>query len=123
MLKDRTKTKDHTKTEQDEVQVVNNVVLHEEKENDVVQKEVQELQRVMEPKRDRTNATTVNDHEECDEQSSDDMDITDYRRETVHIQKRRSVALGSREKVPTPQKGQSDPLEHFHLSLVGWIVY
>ena len=38
----------------------------------------------------------------CDEQSSGDMDITDYRREAVHIQKRRSVALGSREDVPTP---------------------
>jgi hypothetical protein len=47
----------------------------------------------MEPKRARTNATTVNDHEECDEQSSGDMDIADYRREAARIQKRCSVAL------------------------------
>ncbi len=66
----------------------------------------------MEQKRARTNATTVNDHEECDEQSSVDMDIVDYRRDTVHIQKRHSVAFGSHEDVPTPQKGQTAPLEH-----------
>ena len=66
----------------------------------------------MEPKRARANATTPNDHEECDEQSSGDMDIADYRREAERIQKRRSVALGSREDVPTPQKGQAGPLEH-----------
>ena len=34
------------------------------------------------------------------------MDIADYRREDTRIQTRRSVALGSREDVPTPQKGQ-----------------
>jgi hypothetical protein len=45
--------------------------------------------------------------------------IVDYRRETEHIQNRRSVALGSREDVPTPQKGQTDPLEHSRLGLVG----
>ena len=73
-----------------------------EKENDVAQKEVQELQRQMEPKRARTNATTDNDHEECDDQSSGDMDIADYRREAARIQKRRCVALGSLEDVPTP---------------------
>ena len=79
------------------------VALEAEKDNDAAQKEVQELQRVMEPKRARTNATTANDHEECDEQSSGDMDIADYRRETARIQKRRSVALGSREDVPTQE--------------------
>ena len=57
----------------------------------------------MGPKRARTNATTANDHEECDEQSSGDMDIADYRREAARIQKRRSVALGSREDVPTQE--------------------
>jgi hypothetical protein len=47
------------------------------------------------------------------------MDLADYRRETAHIQKRRSVALGSREDVPTPQKGQTGPLEHSGLGFVG----
>ena len=79
------------------------VALEAEKDNDAAQKEVQELQRVMEPKRARTNSTTPNDHEECDEQSSGDMDIADYRREAARIQKRRSVALGSREDVPTQE--------------------
>jgi hypothetical protein len=51
------------------------------------------------------------------------MDIADYRREAARIQKRRSVALGSREDVPTPQKGQAGPLEHPRLGLVGWIAY
>jgi hypothetical protein len=110
---------DCAKATQDQAKVARKVDLEEEKDNDVDQKEVKELQRVMEPKRDQTNVTTVNDHEECDEQSSGDMDIADYRLETVRIHKRRSVALGSREDIPTPQKGQADPLEHPHLGLVG----
>ena len=100
---------DRAKAAQDQVKAAKKVALEAEKDNDAAQKELQELQRVMEPKRARTNATTANDHEECDEQSSGDMDITDYRREAARIQKRRSVALGSREDVPTPQKGQSVP--------------
>ena len=75
-------TQDRAKTAQHEAKVVNQVALQAEKENNTAQKEVQELQRVMEPTRARTNATTANDHEECDEQSSDDMDITDYRLDT-----------------------------------------
>ena len=51
------------------------------------------------------------------------MDLTDHRRETTRIQNHRSVAIGSREDVPTPQKGQSVPLEHSRLGLVGWITY
>jgi hypothetical protein len=114
--------KNRAKTVQDRSNADNQVALQSEKENDAAQKEVQELQRVMEPKRARTNATTANDHEECDEQSSDEMDIADYRRETARIQKQSSVALGSREDVPTPQKGKAGPLEHPRLGLVGWIV-
>jgi hypothetical protein len=71
---------DRAKAAQDQVKAAKKVALEAEKDNDTAQKEVQELQRVMEPKRARTNATTANDHEECDEQSSDDMDIADYRR-------------------------------------------
>ena len=56
---------------QDRANAANQVALQAEKENDAAQKEVQELQRVMEPKR------AANDHEECDEQSSGDMDIAD----------------------------------------------
>jgi hypothetical protein len=114
---------DRAKAAQDQVKAAKKVALEAEKDNDAAQKELQELQRVMEPKRARTNATTANDHEECDEQSSGDMDIADYRREAARIQKRRSVALGSREDVPTPQKGQAGPLEHPRLGLVGWIAY
>ena len=106
---------DRAKAAQDQVKAAKKVALEAEKDNDAAQKELQELQRVMEPKRARTNATTANDHEECDEQSSGDMDIADYRREDAHIQKRRSVALGSREDVPTPQKGQAVPL-----SILAW---
>jgi hypothetical protein len=87
---------DRAKTTQEQAKAANMVALQTEKDNDTAQKEVQELQRVMEPKRARTDATTANDHEECDEQSSGDMDIADYRLEAVRIQKLRSVALGSR---------------------------
>ncbi len=41
------------------------VALETEKDNDAAQKELQELQRVMEPKRARTNATTADDHDGC----------------------------------------------------------
>jgi hypothetical protein len=112
---------DRAKAAQD--QASKKVALEVEKDNDTAQKELQHLQRVMEPKRARINATTADDHEECDEQSSGDMDIADYRREVARIQKRRPVALDSREDGPTPQKGQADPLEHPRLGLVGWIAY
>ena len=92
---------DRAKAAQDQAKASKKVALEAEKDNDAAQTEVQELQRQMEPKRARTNATTANDHEECDDQSSGDMDIADYRREAARIQKRRSVALGSREDVPT----------------------
>ena len=66
---------------------------------------------------------TFNDDEDCGKQSSHDWDLADYRREDPHIQNHRSVSLGSREDVPTPQKGQVNPLDHSHLGLVGWNTY
>ena len=59
---------DRAKASQDQAKTTKKVVLEAEKDNDTPQKGLQELQRVMEPKRARTNATTANDHEECDEQ-------------------------------------------------------
>jgi hypothetical protein len=56
------------KVAQDQEKTVNEVALETEKENDDAQKEVQELQRVMETKRTRTHATTVHDDEDCDKQ-------------------------------------------------------
>jgi hypothetical protein len=87
---------DRAKAAKFQAKAAKKVALEAEKDNDAAQKEVQELQRVMEPKRARTNATTANDHEECDEQSSGNMDIADYRRETARIQKRRCCARLSR---------------------------
>jgi hypothetical protein len=52
---------DHTKVAQDQAKATKEVALEAEKDNDTVQKEVQKLQQVMEPKRARTNATTPND--------------------------------------------------------------
>jgi hypothetical protein len=113
----------HAKSAQDQAQVANKVALETEKENDAPQKEVPGLPRVMEPKRARTHVTTANDHEECDKKSSDDMDLADHRREATRIQNRRSVPLGTRVEVPTPQEGQGGPMEHSRLGLVGWIAY
>jgi hypothetical protein len=56
---------DCAKATQDQVKDSKKVALEAEKDNDVVQKELQELQRVMEPKRARTNATTADDHDGC----------------------------------------------------------
>ena len=48
--------KNRGKTAQDRANADNHVALQTEKENDAAQKEVQELQRVMEPKRARTQS-------------------------------------------------------------------
>jgi len=50
---------DRAKAAQDQVKAAKKVALEAEKDNDAAQKELQELQRVMEPKRARTNATTA----------------------------------------------------------------
>jgi hypothetical protein len=99
----------------------NKVVLDVEKEKDTDEPEVQRLKQLLQGKRVRTHATTVDDHEECDKKSSDDWDLDDYRREVTLIQNRRSTPLGSRAEVPTPQEGKTGPLEHSRLGLVGWI--
>ena len=52
---------DRAKAAQDQVKAAKKVALEAEKDNDAAQKKLQELQRVMEPKRARTNATTAND--------------------------------------------------------------
>ena len=114
---------DHAKAAQDQAKVANKVALQAEKDNDVAQKEVQQLQRVMEPKRARTHAATADDDEECEKQSCDDWDLPDHRREATRIQNRRSIPLGSRGEVPTPQEGKAGPLEHSRLGRVGWIAY
>jgi hypothetical protein len=63
----RAKTaQDHSKASQDHEKVVHQVALQAEKDNDAAQKELQELQRVMEPKRARTHAATADDDEECE---------------------------------------------------------
>jgi hypothetical protein len=101
----------------------NKLALDAEKEKDAAEQEVQRLQQLLQAKRARTHATTANDHEECDKKSSDDMDLADHRREATRIQNRRSIPLGSRGEVPTPQEGKAGPLEHSRLGLVGWIAY
>ena len=110
---------DHAKASQDQVRVTYKLALEAEKENDAAQKEVQDLQRVMEPKRPRTQSATADDDEECEKQSWEDMDIADYRREDTRIQKRRSIPLGSRAEVPTPQEGKAGPLDWSILVWVG----
>jgi hypothetical protein len=109
-VKHRAKTaQDRAKSTQVQTKVTNKVALETEKENDTAQKEVQELQRVMEPKKVRTHSATADDDEECEKQSCDDWDLTDHRREATHIQNHRSIPLGSHGEVPTPQEGKTDP--------------
>jgi hypothetical protein len=67
-----------------------------EKDNDDVQKEVQELQRVMEPKRPRTHVDTTDDDEECEKQSWEDWDLPDHRR-VLHVFKSTSQFLSALE--------------------------
>ncbi len=77
---------DHAKAAQDQAKVANKVALQAEKDNDADQKQLQELQRVMEPKRARTLAATADDDEECEKQSCDDWDLPDHHREATRIQ-------------------------------------
>jgi hypothetical protein len=107
-----------TKDAQDQTNVANMVALGAEKDNDDAQKEVQELQRVMEPKRPRTHTTAADDDEECENQSWEDWDLPDHRRETTHIQTRRSIPLDSRGEVPTPPEGKVGPLERATFCIV-----
>ena len=93
----------------------NKLALDAEKEKDAAEQEVQRLQQLLQAKRARTHDTTANDHEECDKKSSDDMDLADHRREATRIQNRRSIPLGSRGEVPTPQEGKAGPL-----SILAW---
>jgi hypothetical protein len=87
-------------------QKTSNVVdLDTEKEKDTTEQVVQRLQQLLQAKKARTHVVTVHD-DNCDKQSSDDWNLADYRREAARIQNRRSVTLGTREDVPTPQKGQ-----------------
>jgi len=95
---------DRAKAAQDQTKTVIKVALETEKDNDAAQKEVQDLQRVMEPKRPRTHVATADDDEECEKQSWEDWDLPDHRRETTRIQNLRSIPLGSRGEVPTPQE-------------------
>ncbi len=107
---------DHSKASQDQAKVSNKVALQVEKDNDDAQKELQELQRVMEPKRSRTHTVTADDDEECEKQSCDDWDLPDHRREATRIQNHHSIPLGSHGEVATPEL-------HSRLGLVGWIAY
>jgi hypothetical protein len=91
---------DHAKAAQEQAKSVKKLPLEAEKENDVAQKEVKELQRVMEPKRGRTQSATTDDDEDCEKQ---DWDLPDHRREATHIQNHLSIPLGSHGEVPTPQ--------------------
>jgi hypothetical protein len=101
----------------------NKLALDAEKEKDAAEQEVQRLQQLLQAKRARTQSTTADDHEKCDKQSCDDWDLPDHRREDTRNQKHRSIPLGSRGQVPTPQEGKTGPLEHSLLGLVGWIAY
>ena len=71
----------------------------------------------MEPKRARTHAATADDDEECEKQSCDDWDLPDHRREATRIQNRRSIPLGSRGEVPTPQEGKTGRVRWI---ILGW---
>jgi hypothetical protein len=49
------------------VKATNKVALEAEKKNDTSQKEVRELQLVLEPKRTRTHDVTTHDDEDCNQ--------------------------------------------------------
>ncbi len=62
-------TQDHAKAARNKAKVDNKVALQAEKDNDAAQKELQELQLFMEPKRARTHAATADDDEDYEKQS------------------------------------------------------
>ena len=117
--------KNRAKDAQDRAKTTNNDTLQAEQEKDADEKEVQELPRVLELKGDRTHVVSAHDDENCGNQSPDDWDLADYRREGTRIQNHRSTPLGSRVEVPTAEetRRKAGPLEHPRLGLVGWITY
>ena len=80
------------------MKVANKVALEAEKDNDAAQKELQELQRMMEPKRARTHAVTTDDDEECEKQSCDDWELPDHSLPSICLSSK--ILFGEEKKVP-----------------------
>jgi hypothetical protein len=102
-------------------EVSNNLALETEKEQDVVEKAVEELKRHLYPKRARTHDDTGDAHEVLVEVGN--WDLRDHHQETTRVQNRRNVELGSLRNQQKPHTCKDGFLHHTRLGLVGWISY
>ena len=82
--------------------------------------EVAALQRVLEPKRVRTEQAEQDD--DGPSQSCDDWELADHRRETTRVTNRRSVKLVS-ESMRMLRTGKDGFLQHPRLGLIGTVSY
>lgn len=89
---------------------INKAALEIEQQKDALAKEVEEMQRVLDPKRPRTEATK----EETDgpQESMGNWALPDHRREMTRVVNRRDIELGSRESAPIPPTGKQGYLHH-----------
>ena len=100
---------------------VNKAALDIEQQKDALAKEIEEMQRVLDPKRARSEAT----EEETDgpQQCMAEWQLPDHRREMSRVMNRREIELGSRESAPAPRTGQQGYLHHSRTGLVGAVAY
>jgi hypothetical protein len=88
----------------------NKVALETEKENDAVEKAVEELKRQLQPKRARTDDDAGDAHDLITE--FDNCDLSDHLREGTRVQNRRNVQVGSRDNQQKPRTGKDGFLHH-----------
>ena len=100
---------------------INKASLELEQQKDTLAKEIEEMRRVMDPKRARTEAP----EEETDGpvESTGEWQLPDHRREMTRVMNRRDVEIGSRESAPAPRTGKQGYLHHTRLGLVGAVGY
>jgi hypothetical protein len=81
----------------------NKLALEAEKEKDDAEKEVEELKRLLKPKRELPHDDVGDAHEMLAE--VDNWDLIVHLRETTRVQNRRNAQVGSRQNQPTPRTG------------------
>ena len=90
-----------------------------QKEHEAAEAEVEELKRVLDPKRPRTHTI----EEDGPTLELDGMDLADHRREATRVMNRRTIEIGSKEHERELRTGKDGYLHHGRTGLVGAVAY
>ena len=97
----------------------NEAALAAQKEHEAAEAEVEELKRVLDPKRPRTDTI----EEDGPTLELDGMDLADHRREARRVMNRRAIEIGSREHGRELRTGKDGYLHHARTGLIGAVAY